>query len=412
METSEATRLTSWIERKFFWLYYNIAWWTKVLVESVLSGKEKEVMWPSMVLWINNVRPFQKINIKPWYKLEVFWPWDNHNEIDKPWINYIHPDSMIINYTKIVLNERDIWWLYNEKWEYVEVNWPWEYNVHPEWKIILFKKIRISEREAIVVIQKDWTEKIIKWSDESEYILNPVEEQLKKFSWTWSWETWPTSEKVPGSIVFDKIRLDDSQTYFSFPVRTKDNVVINLHLMLFYSISNLNNLVKNTHDPLCEFYNKIQSEVSESISKKSFNEFKDSTNEHISNIDFLKNDSFENIWLKIIKVALREWKPEDRDVQKVLERSAMVQSQKTLDAAEHERKMININYEVEEQTNEKTLSDWKLEKAKIEWELEAIKSKQVFKSFQDLSPEHADNLMKLYLASKAETLNIWSDMLK
>lgn len=402
---------TSWVSKWFFGIYSTIAAWEKALVESIISWKS-EIEWPAIVWGINDIRLFQKVDVEPWHKIMIYVTGEEPKVIDTPWVNFIHPDALVITYEKRVLDEWEKWWLYNEIWEYKEIEWPWEFNVHPEWKLKMFDRVRISEREVIVVVWDDGKEKIIKWSDESEYLLNPAEESLKQFYWTWSWENWPTWEKVANAIVFNKLRLDDSQTYFSFKVRTKDNVVINLDLMLFYKISNIENIIKNTHDPLCEFYNKIQSEVLEEISKKTFDEFKEDTNEQISGIEFLKQDSFESIWLKVSKVSLKEWSPVENNVQRVLEESAMVQSQKTLDKSEHERKMALLDYEKTEQKEKQKLSEWKLKESEEQWEQEAKKLEQVFEWFKKMDKELAVSMMKLYLAKEARELNIGSDMLK
>jgi regulator of protease activity HflC (stomatin/prohibitin superfamily) len=129
-------------------------------------------------------------------------------------------------------------------------------------------------------------------------------------------------------INFEILRLDNSQTYFSFPVRTKDNVVVNLKLMIFYEVSHLENLIKNTHDPMCEFYNKLQATITSEIAKKSFDNFKNDTGDFISELSADKDLNFEGIGLSIDEIVLREWEPQERRVQDILEKAAMVESQK------------------------------------------------------------------------------------
>ena len=416
VKTSDKTEVElalSWYSKKAFWILINIPWGQKALVTG-FWGKQREIDGPKSVLSLNDIRAFERIEIEPWKKVSIYKPWEkNPKDVFGPWIEFRHPDGISIEHKRYIVDDGAKWWLFNEKWEHIEIEWPKVIHIHPEWTFIPFKKIQLSEREAVVVIGKDGKERIIKGEEQSEIFYNPVIESLKIFKWTGSWENGPDSEKVPWSLRFDVLRLDNSQTYFSFPVRTKDNAVIIIKLMIFYEISDLEKIVKETHDPLSEFYNKIQAAVTEKISEVTFDEFKEKTGEQIGNIDFFKNKPFENIGMKIDRVVLREWEPEDRDVQRVLERAAMVQTEKTLDEANHDRNMKKLLYqklELEEARKSDALreklsiKEWKNEWKKLASMLDEIK--------KSTSPEEAVNIIKLHLWASANVLNIGSDLLK
>ena len=184
--------------------------------------------------------------------------------------------------------------------------------------------------------------------------------------------------------------------------------------MIFYSISHLERLVSSGHDPLSGFYNKIQAWVTEKVSTLSFDQFKSKPAEHISGVQDLSAGAFsEEIGIEITRTALREWSPSDPQVQKTLERAAVVQTEKELDRAGHERKMSQASYAEKELTEAKKLQSLQLDAAKQEWVREWQKLAAMFAEIgKSMDSHEAAILMKLYLASKANELNIGSDMLR
>ena len=399
----------------FLWLYKQLAWWEKALIASILwKWWEKEITGPAMIKSSNTLRMFDKVELRPWQKIQVYNPEsEDVQDIDSPGLHFIHPDAIIIEYGKIILNQWETAWLYDENGEYEEVEWPKVIYEHPEWKLERFRRIQLSEREAVVKVLRDGKEEIILWKDSPEVYINPVVEKLKNFRWTGSWETGPDSEKVPGMINFEVLRLDNSQTYFSFPVRTKDNVVINLKLMIFYEVSNLENLIRNTHDPMCEFYNKLQATITSQVAQKNFDDFKQSTWDYIGNLSNNESINFENIGLSIDQIVLREWEPEEKRVQDILEKAAMVESQKWLDEADHNRKLQLLDFETQQWEKQKDLANVRTENATQEWAQEWAKLVQMYKCLEEsVWGEWALALMKLHLAGNAQELNIGSHMLQ
>ncbi len=405
---------TPWVSPAFLGLYKKIAGWEKALIANILEGKEKEISWPAIFHASNSVRMFDKIELRPGQKIQVYNPKsEDVQDIDSPWIHFIHPDAIVVEYEKIILNEGERAWLYDENWEYKEVVWPAVVYEHPEWKLERFRRIQLSEREAVVKVQQDGKEEIILGKDSPEVYINPANEKLKHFRWTGSGENGPDSEKVPGMVRFEVLRLDNSQTYFSFPVRTKDNVVIDLKLMIFYEISNLENLIKNTHDPMCEFYNKLQATITSRIAEKNFDDFKQDTWNFISALWSDENMHFENIWLSIQQIVLREWEPEEKRVQGILEKAAMVESQKWLDEADHKRKLQLLEFEKQQAQKTKEVASERKESAKQEGEIQWEKLVKMYECLEKaVGKEWALALMKLHLAGKAQELNIGSAMLQ
>ncbi len=275
---------TPWLSPAAFWVINKLAWWRKALISRILWTWEVEVSGPKVLAGFSWVRLFDTLELKPWQKVVVYDPEKGDITLNTAWIHHIHPDAIIQEYTKHIINDGEKGWLYDENWDFTEIQWPTVIYEHPEGELIIFSRIQLSEREAIVKINQNWSEEIIQWSENPEIFINPKTEKVKNFRWTGSWEDGQENEKVPGAINFTILRLDNSQTYFSFPVRTKDNVVLDINLMIFYSISDVEKLVKNTHDPMCEFYNKIQAFIWDQFSQKNFDEIKNQTSTMISNM--------------------------------------------------------------------------------------------------------------------------------
>jgi regulator of protease activity HflC (stomatin/prohibitin superfamily) len=84
--------------------------------------------------------------------------------------------------------------------------------------------------------------------------------------------------KVKGAIRFTKLRACPDQTYFDVEnVRTKDDALVTVKVMIFYRLKDIERMLHETHDPIADFINSVTSDVIEFVAGKSFEEFKAST---------------------------------------------------------------------------------------------------------------------------------------
>ncbi len=369
-------------------------------------------MWPKYAWPLSHVRPFERVEIQHGDRVQFFEPEKNPRDVDGPAVDFIHPDGMVLEFERVMLTEQQIGWLYDETGEYREVKWPAVIHVHPNGRFVAFERKTLSEKEAMVVIEQDGKENIILWKEKPALFINPVQQRVKKFRWTGS-ASGPDSDKVPWALNFEVLRLGDSQTYFSFPVRTRDNAMVTVKLMIFYGIDDVTKLVQESHDPFCEFFNKIQAAVTDEVAKLSFDEFKQGTGQKITEMGFFTQKPFESLGIRIDSVSLREWEPVDKNVQRVLEQAAIVQTQKSLDTAEHERTMAKIGYEETQLTSTQQLATLRQEESKQAGIKKGIEMTALIEELKKVvDPAQAVALMKLHLASQAQELNIGSNMLQ
>jgi len=89
-----------------------------------------------------------------------------------------------------------------------------------------------------------------------------------------------SGRKLKGAIKFTKLRVSPDQTYFDVEgVRTKDDALVCVKVMIFFRLTDINVMLKETHDPIADFINSVSSDVIEFVAGKSFEEFKAATDQ-------------------------------------------------------------------------------------------------------------------------------------
>ena len=86
------------------------------------------------------------------------------------------------------------------------------------------------------------------------------------------------AQKVPNALVFQKIWLLPDQMYHDVrDVRTADDAVLTIRLMVFFEIVDIEQMLDTTHDPIGDFVNAATSDVVELTGKHEFESFKKNT---------------------------------------------------------------------------------------------------------------------------------------
>jgi len=113
--------------------------------------------------------------------------------------------------------------------------------------------------------------------------------------------------KVRCSLKFTKMRVCPEQTYFDVEgVRTKDDALVSVKVMIFYRLKDLDVMLKETHDPIADFINSVTSDVIDFVAGKSFEEFKAAT-EQLNNLDVYQQltGRARGIGYEVTKVVFR-----------------------------------------------------------------------------------------------------------
>lgn len=301
-------------------------------------------------------------------------------------------------------------YIVNEEGDYQEVVGPEVIHIHPDGAYKPHHRHELAHYESMVVIDEDGHINIHKGS-ETPTVWVKDRQRVHTFNWTGS--RGDTEEKSPGALRVQTLRLQDTQTYFSFPVRTRDNIVINLRLMIYYSYGEIEKLLQN-NDPLGAMYNRIMATMVGFVAGLPFDQFKDNTNDQIANHPLFNTGKavFEEDGISIEQVVVRAWEPIDREVQRVLERAATIQTQKTLDQAEHERKMQQLEFEGVELDEGQKLEDKRAKAAASEGDRDAQKLATLYNNLVgSVGEETARKVLVLKQASQADALYLTPAML-
>eukprot|EP00009_Paramoeba_aestuarina_P006228 CAMPEP_0201524158 /NCGR_PEP_ID=MMETSP0161_2-20130828/21147_1 /ASSEMBLY_ACC=CAM_ASM_000251 /TAXON_ID=180227 /ORGANISM="Neoparamoeba aestuarina, Strain SoJaBio B1-5/56/2" /LENGTH=287 /DNA_ID=CAMNT_0047923447 /DNA_START=558 /DNA_END=1418 /DNA_ORIENTATION=- len=106
-------------------------------------------------------------------------------------------------------------------------------------------------------------------------------EWAHQFVWTGKDHNAPplVNRKTPGSLVFHAIRLVPDQMYFDVEgTRTADDALLDVRLMIFYQITDLDLMMDRTQDPLSELINSVTADVMSFVNANNFENFKENSN--------------------------------------------------------------------------------------------------------------------------------------
>jgi hypothetical protein len=100
-------------------------------------------------------------------------------------------------------------------------------------------------------------------------------EWLHTFSWHASRGGSRGAAKEAHGLVFQKLWLMPDQMYHNLPdVRTADDAVLTIFLMIFFELVDIERMLDSTHDPIGDFVNAATSDVVDFTGKHDFESFK------------------------------------------------------------------------------------------------------------------------------------------
>lgn len=141
--------------------------------------------------------------------------------------------------------------------------------------------LQIAAKEAVVAYRQDFG---LERVTSRRIIYGPAlftpepGEWLHTFSWHASRGGSEGVKKVPNGLVFQKLWLMPDQMYHDVPdVRTADDAVLTIRLMIFFELTDIERMLVNTHDPIGDFVNAATADVVEFTGKHDFESFKHNT---------------------------------------------------------------------------------------------------------------------------------------
>ncbi|KAL3847254.1 hypothetical protein ACJMK2_018175 [Sinanodonta woodiana] len=218
--------------------------------------------------------------------------------------------------------------------------------------------ISLDANEALVVYRTD-----VKTMDVKRYVqygptlFMPVSnEWLHEFCWH---GTDPSNKTrmIPNKNKFERLKIIPDQFYYNVDeVRTGDDALIRVKLMIFFELKDIETMLNGTKDPYADFVNCVCADVVAFAAKYSYVEFI----EHSGELNLLSSypqlmERSKQIGYEVSKVVFRGYYAHEK-------------LQKLHDGAIETRTKLKIAYEKEEQ--EQLLTDLKLQNEKDRIELE------------------------------------------
>jgi hypothetical protein len=169
-----------------------------------------------------------------------------------------------------------------------------------------YPAIEIDASEAIVVYNEDKGEVLRNIIRGPALHFPKANEWQHHFSWHGS-KGQEHEDKVPSALRFTKLRTVPDQMYYRVKVvRTQDEAILDVRLMLFFELDDIEKMLNATHDPIADFINALTADVMDFVADKTFEQFKANTKQlnEMETYAQLLNRA-ERMGYKINKVAYR-----------------------------------------------------------------------------------------------------------
>lgn len=129
--------------------------------------------------------------------------------------------------------------------------------------IMVMNAVTVDAFEVIIVYTEDENGHVKRNMVSGPTVFVPaVNQWLHVFRWHGSQPGGDEYTKVPGALVFTKLRTIADQFYFNaLGVRTADDASLTVKVMIFYKIENLELMLNSTHDPVGDFINAILADL-------------------------------------------------------------------------------------------------------------------------------------------------------
>jgi hypothetical protein len=207
--------------------------------------------------------------------------------------------------------------------------------------------IPIDAHEALVVYQRQKNEVVARrvLKGPAQYVPQP-DEWLHAFAWHGA-DPKNASRKIPRALQFTKLRVIPDQMYFDVTdVRTADDALLVVKLMVFFELVDIERMLDQTHDPIADFINALSADIIDFAASRPFERFKEDTG-RLNDLQQYSNllTRSERIGYRVNKVVYRGYVASDK-------------LQAMHDSAIESRTALKLEAETERQAQE--LADLKL----------------------------------------------------
>ena len=247
----------------------------------------------------------------------------------------------------------------------------------------------LDSHEAIVVYRRTNGD-VERRVERGPALFVPQEDEwLHEFRWHGADPRRP-SHKIPRALRFKKLRVIPDQTYHLVDdVRTSDDALLTVKLMIFFELADIETMLQQTHDPVADFINAVTADVIDFVGSRTFEQFKQET-ERLNDLETYPNLTAraQRIGYQINKVVYRGYTAGDT-------------LQAMHDGAIETRTQLKLEAETEDQAQE--LADLKLtrEAARAQ-ERQAMETQQAEHEVGLKRLQHNEQLRRQEAERKAE----------
>ena len=229
------------------------------------------------------------------------------------------------------------------------------------------------------------------------YYIPNSNETVHKFSWSGTKFGSKFHTKVSNQLNFTVLRDMPQQTYYDIvDVRTADHVLINIKMLLFFEIVNIEKMIDKTNDPICNVTTETSSCIMKIISNMTFDEFK-SNIKNMNDVKLYSNlqNLEEQLGIRVNKVNMLGYDAPEI-LQKIhndaLQEKTKIELTKEIIQSEEANKTFQLK---EESKRNQSLIDLQMEKTKAE--IEQLRQKQNFEleKSQQCTNSEIEKLSKL-----------------
>ena len=309
-----------------------------------------------------------------WYKRKVLSRYDagtvidekgNQRRVQGPQVMYIHPDAQFFSAQRIVLKHHAEGTLIDEDGNRSPHKGPRVLFVYHGESFHAHEMVPVAEHEAVVVITEDGAREIREGKEHPMVFLQPGE-MLHTFVWSGDGE-----EKRPGGLKFKHLRIQDDQMYWCFKARTSDQLVVQIHLIVFWRVVDIYRILTTSSDPIGAVLNKLYAALTTTVAGYTFEEFARHTQEKLQACELVarRGDAgnvFSRYGMEIQDVHLRHWEVASREAQAILDRAGTITTETNIAVAQHDLNMLKLSHRAEQLEREQTLADKEHERAHTE----------------------------------------------
>src|SRR4051794_1287946 len=192
--------------------------------------------------------------------------------------------------------------------------------------------LSISGHEAVVVYRDDAAGVVRRVVGGPAVFVPAPNEWLHSFSWHGADPKNP-HRKIPHALQFTKLRVIADQMYLDIQeVRTADDALLCVKLMIFFELTEVTKMLDTTHDPMADFINAATADIIDFAVARQFEQFKDET-EKLNALQTYPRlaGRAEHIGYRIVNIVYRGYHASDK-LQSMHDAAIESRTKLTLDA--------------------------------------------------------------------------------